>query len=314
MTTSGSDNFAITRNEIISQALTLLGVYRPGATISSADYTFCSTTLNTLMKSWEAQGIHLWTEEEGALFLSENQSKYILSSATTDKIGKDPIQTQLDADCTTTAVTVISTVGMAALDNIGIALDDNTIHWTIISSITNSTTLVLNSAPASIASSGNSVYTYTSNVGRPLFIYSARLQMNSGVERSVEVMGRSDFMEIPNKQSQGVINSIHYSPKASTGTLYVWMVPSDVNECIRFTYARSIQDLDSSSDNPDFPQEWYDALITNLASKVASTYGIDIQRKFPALYQDSLTTLAQLQMFDLNEGSSRIVPNDRYDD
>ncbi len=310
MTTSGSTNYNLTRNEIIAHALTKLGVYRPGATVRAADYTFCSTELNLMIKSWEGQGIHLWTQEEGGLFLTANQYKYTLSSSTTDKIGKNPVQTYLTADCSGTTVTVNSTTGMTAADNIGIALDDNTISWTTIVSVDSSTQITITSAPSSTGSSGNAVYTYTTATGRALYIKSARLQTSSGTERPIKVMGSQEFMDQPNKQSTGVINSIYYSPKVDSGLLYVWMTPSDVNECIRFTYARSIEDLDASSDNPDFPQEWLDALTSNLAIRVAGAYGKNLSKSDPALLNQAQQTLLQLQLFDLEEGSSYVVPND----
>ena len=314
MAVSNSSDYNQTRNEIIADSLTLLGVYRPGATVSSADYAFCSNILNKIVKDWEGQGIKLFTQEEGILILTDGKSTYTLSASTTDKVGMNPVQTALTADCSSTSATVASTVGMTATDNISIALDDNTIHSTTIVSVDSSTALTLTAAPASTASSGNSVYTYTSAVGRALYITSARLQSSSGVEREIEVMGHTQFMSLPNKQVEGSISAIHYAPKVSSGTLYVYQVPSDVNECIRFTYARSIMDFDNSTDNPDFPQEWLYALTANLAVRLASTYGKDVQKTNPQLVLDAGTSLLQLQLFDTDEGSTFIVPRERYDD
>jgi len=314
MAVSSSIDYNDDRNGIIADALTLLGVYRPGATVSSADYTFCSKILNKMVKDWESQGIKLFTQEEGAIFLTDAKHIYTLSATTSDKVGKDPIQTDLTAACSSTTATVTNTTGMTAADNIGIALDANTIHWTTIVSVDSSTSITLTAAPATTASSGNSVYTYTSAVGRPLYIKSARLQMKGSTERKIEVFGRDQYAELPSKQVEGSISAIHYSPKVSSGTLYVYQVPSDVNECIRFTYARSIMDFDASTDNPDFPQEWLYALTTNLAVKVASTYGKDVQKAYPQLVNDASTSLIQAQLFDFDEGSSFVLPRERYDD
>lgn len=313
MSTSGSSNYSLTRNEIIAHALYKLGVYRPGSTVATADYNFCSTELNIMIKSWEAQGIHIWTTEEGALFITEGQNKYTLSSSTTDKIGKNPVITTLTDDASSTAITVDSTIGMTAADNLGIALDDGTIHWTTIVSVDSTTTLTLTAGPASTGSSGNSVFTYTSAVGRPLYIKSARLLQSGNVERPIKVAGTDEFMNMPNKATQGIINMIHYSPKTSTGLMYVWMTPSDVNECIRFTYVRTLEDFDTSTDEPDLPQEAFSALTSNLAVRVSGAYGKNINTKDPTLVKQAELDLLQLQFFDIEEGSVKIVRDEDYD-
>lgn len=312
MATSNSTNFNATRNEIIAASLTLLGVYRPGGTVSTNDYTFCATQLNAIIKRWQAKGIHLWTEAEGTLFLTEDKNKYTLSSSTTDYIGKDAVKTNLTADASATTLAVTSTVGMTAADTIVVALDDNTKHVTTIVSVDSSTALTITTTLPSTASDDNSVWTYTSAVGRPLYIKSARLVAQSGVERPVEILGREEFMSMPNKSSAGTVNAIYYSPQTSSGLLYVYMTPDDVNEAINFSYIRTIQDFDAAGDDADVPQEWIDALILNLAVRVAVTYGRQLRLTNPELITEAATALLELQMFDSEEGSVRIVPKESW--
>lgn len=314
MATSGSINFNTTRNEIIAGALMLLGVYRPGATISANDYTFCSTQLNSIIKRWQTKGLHLWTETEGTLFLTENQNIYTVSSTTTDYLGKNTKHTNLTEDCSSTSVTVENTIGMTAADNIILILDDNTKHITTITSVDSTTTLTINTSPASTASNGNSVFSYTSTVGRILYIKSARLRSKDGTERPLKVYGRDEFMQIPNKNSSGSILGIYYAPNISSGLLYAYLTPDDINDSINFSYIRIIEDFDNSTDEPDLPQEWIDALILNLAVRVAITYGRQLRLTNPELITEAQQSLLDLQLFDFEEGSSYIVPNERFDE
>lgn len=79
MTTSSSIDFSLTRDEIISDALELIGAIGIGETPTAADLTTCSRSLNMMVKAWEAQGIHLWTKTTLQVSLVENQINYTLS-------------------------------------------------------------------------------------------------------------------------------------------------------------------------------------------------------------------------------------------
>src|SRR3990167_3017319 len=99
MATSGSVNFNQTRNDIITDALGLIGVYGVGRTISSEDMTYCSNALNKMIKAWQGKGIHLWSKEEGVLFPAAYTAEYILSSDATSAracLASDAVITQLN--------------------------------------------------------------------------------------------------------------------------------------------------------------------------------------------------------------------------
>lgn len=316
MATSNSTNFNQTRNEIISDALQLLGVIGANDTAAANDITFCSNLLNKMVKSWEAQGVHLWTASEAIIALRDGVNKYTLvNSASGDKAGDSAIDTTLTADASSgaTTLTLDDTTGMTAADNIGIALDDNTRHWTTIVSVDSSTQVTITSGLASAASSGNTVITYTTKLDRPLNIVAVRYKNSSGVERELRKMGRVEFMRMPNKSNTGTVNSYYYSPQRDNGLLYVYLTPSDANDYLTVSYLRSIQDFDASSDNPDFPQEWLDPITHNLAVRAAPAYGISLSKTNPDLVVTAKTLLEEMNAWDTEEGSLRIVPNHRYD-
>ncbi len=314
MTTSGSVDFNQTRNEIITDSLVLLGIYDPGDTVNSSDINFCSNILNKMVKGWEAQGLHLWTAQEATLFLNLNQKSYSLSSSSsTDICGDDAKFTTLTADASGASLTVDSTTGFSVSDKIGIVLDDLTTQWTTIASVDSTTAVTLNASLTSAASSGNSVFVFTTRTDRPLAITSARYRDGGGSERPIERDGRTDFMEIPLKDSTGPTIRIFYSPKVSSATLYTWPVCDDPNGCITFSYLRRIQDFDSSSDNPDLPQEWLECITYNLAIRIASAYGIATQKLNPDISLIAQSSLAEMTLWDDDDGSLIICPAYRMD-
>lgn len=313
MTTSNSTNFSQTRNEIIADSLVLLGVYSPGDTIDTKDYTFCSNILNKMVKSWESQGIHLWTGQEGAIFLKANQHFYSLKNTSVDISGDDPIFTHITSSSTGTSLTVDSTTGMTAADNIGIVLDDNTIQWTTIVTINSTTVITINTALTDTASIDNNVFVFTNRIDRPLHITSVRYRDSGGTERIIKIRGRDEYMAIPNKDAEGPANQGFFSPKVADALFYTWPVCDDVNDCLTISYTRRIQDFDASTDTPDLPQEWLEPITYNLSLRIAPAYGISTQKLNPDISVIALNSLMEMQLWDAEEGSTRIIPNYFYE-
>lgn len=314
MATSGSTNYTQTRNQIINDVLSLLGVLSAGGTATANDITFCSDQLNKMVKAWQSQGIHLWKECESVLLLTNDKNKYTLSSTSTDISGDNPVLTELSAaaSASATSLTVTSTAGMTAADNISIELDDNTRHNTTIISVDSATTLTITSGLASAAASGSVVVTFTTRSGRPLLIQNARYKYAGGIERRIKEMSRTEYMSLPNKSNNGPITGYYYSPQLSNGLLYVWQTPDNVGDVLLFSYVKSIEDFDSSGDEPDFPVECLECITLNLACRVAPAFGINLQSSNPMLLNDAKMALQEMSAWDAEEGSLYWVPGRRY--
>jgi len=313
MTTSNSTDFILTRDQIITQALNLLGVYGQGDTISANDISFSATALNMMIKSWEGQGIHLWTSSEAALFFTLGQQKYSLSNTSSDITGDYPIFNLLTSSASGSNLIVNSTVGINVNDNIGIKLDSGIIQWTTVLSIPDATTINLNASLSGTASTGNNVFSFTTRTDRPLEISSSRYRYSDGTERPLNKKGRDDFMKVPLKTTTGKANQYYYAPKVSDAWMYLWPTADDVGDCIRFSYSRRIQDFDASSDTPDLPQEWLEAIVYNLAVRLAPGFGISTGKLNPDISMIAQTSLMEIRLWDSEEGSLNIVPNYRYD-
>lgn len=314
MTTSNSTNFNMTRDQIISEALQLIGRLGEGETATANAVTLCSSFLNKLVKHWEAKGLHCWTESEGTVFLTQGQNRYTLSS-TGDRACDDAtlVETTLSAAGSGISLSLTTTVGMTAADHIGIQLDDGTRQWTTIVSVDSTTSVTINTALTGAAASGNTVFSYTTILDRPLHIMDARVRNSSGVDRLVDLQGRVEFMRITNKISQGPVNVIYYSPQRDSGLLYVWQTPSTDADRIKISYLRAIQDFDASGDNPDLPTEWLHAITFNLARIIAPSYGVDLAKKDPKdVINIAERSLAELEAWDAEQSSVYIIPDRGY--
>lgn len=318
MATSGTITYNETRDQIISDALSLIAVLAAGETVTSADLIFCANQLNKMVKAWMAQGIHLFTEESGTIFLVYGQAQYNLQAGANGAKASDgtgtPVETTLNVSAGNGAVVVFlnTTVGISNGDVIGVCQDDKTIHWTTVNGVPSSTSVTLTSILTSTAASGNAVFTYTSQLPRVLSIQSARLRNNSGFDKMMEIKPREDYMNIPQKSTPGDPIILYYSPQIINGQVYIWPAPYDVNKRIEITYLRTIQDFDSGSDNPDFPQEWLEAITFNLAVRIAPAYGINLSSGGvtgnPNILLQAAQYLDDMKAWDSEQPYVQIVP------
>jgi hypothetical protein len=311
--TSGTTSFSQTALQIITDSYQLLRVYGQGDVVSTNNVTFAMNLLNKMVKGWEGQGIHLWTGVEGALFQTVGQQVYNLVNTSSDMSGDNPVFNFLQANASGTFILVTSITGLTIGDNIGITLDNNTLYWTTISSFTGNTQVNLVGNIPSAASQGNNVFSFTNRVNYPLDITNARFMTNGQYERPIGFKGRDAFMSIPNKTISGKANQFYYTPQISQGLFYVWPVADSVQDCIRFSYTRKIQDFDLTSDTPDLPQEWLECITYNLAVRLAPACGKVLSKDDPDLLKLAAQSLQEMTLWDADASSTMIVPNYRFD-
>lgn len=275
MATSNSTNFNMDTQSIIKRALQLIDVVGSGESVSGDDYSLAEDVLNMMVKAWQADGLHLWTETEGIVFVEADQASYVLDGADTDQATSEDIKTELSValEASDTAVSVDSTANMAVSDIIGIVLDDGTIHWDTIATIPTSTTLTLTTGVSGAAAVDNHVYAYTSTMVRPLDISSVRVEGESGTITNLLKLSRHEYFRLNNKAASGRPHSFYFDRQRDSGTLYIYPVPDSGEYRLRATFHRELQDFDASTDTPDLPQSWLQALVQNLAVELAPYFG-----------------------------------------
>ena len=283
MAINTSTDFTQTRDQVITDAFQLLGVYGLGKTIIDADKNFASNQLNKMLKSWEMDGLHLWTKVEGVQFLQPTQASYQLGNSSADYACNlsDASFTATTATLLSgvTAIPVISTAGMTAADYIGIVMADNTVFWTTISTVDSSTQVTISSPITQNINSGMLIYSFTTKINKPLRVLTARRATgydgNPGTlqEALMSVMSYQDYQNMTSKYVNGVPNQYCYLPNALSGSLFLWQRPAFGSDRIHFTYERAMGDMDNATDNFDLPQEWLEVITWQLAVRLGTSYG-----------------------------------------
>lgn len=277
MSTSGTTSFSITRNQLLTDALIDAGIVAIGVTPEADIMDFAARKLNMMLKAWQPDGIHLWKLRETTLFLQEDDNSYTLGPSgqhSTETYTETAIKTA--AIAAATSIDVDSTTDMSASDYIGIELDDGGMHWTTISSITDSDTVVIAVAipTGDTVAVDNTVYFYTTKAPRPLQIHDPVLRDESDNDISVTLISRNEYSTFGNKTTAGTTSTqFYFSPALTNAVIKAYPTPSDSRYRLVYTGEYSIEDVTSANDDFDFPQEWYLAVQLNLAVLLTPSYG-----------------------------------------
>ena len=155
MPTSGSINLTTSRDEIITEALELLGVLAEGDSPTAAQQTSCARTMNYMIKAMQADGLNLYALQLVYLFLQEAQSSYSLLSTGTDHYTASFTETTTSAASISgaTTLTVTSITGISASDKVGVYQADGSVHWTTVNGAPSGSTVTLTATLTGAASS-----------------------------------------------------------------------------------------------------------------------------------------------------------------
>lgn len=125
----------------------------------------------------------------------------------------------------------------------------------------------------------------TMGVPYPTYIYSMELEQGPQFDTqiSLEQKAITDFNLLPSG-SRGVPVAYNYQPTINQGLVRLWPTPDTsvpVGSRVKITY-QSPTDIYTALDGPetmDFPQEWMNALVYNLAVSLSDEYGIPETKK-----------------------------------
>jgi len=313
MARSGSDNYAVTRNDIINSALRKLGQLAEGETASAQQINDGAGDLESMVKHWQATGLHLWKYEEMVLFLVKDQKSYDIGPTTTENWVKETdlttTNTTADAAISATTITVTSITGIAASDVIGVVVDDATIHWTTVNGAPSGSTVTLTVGLDVAATSGNKVYVYTSRAVRPLGISQIRTQIDPNSEITHEMLSRDEYFGLANKAATGSAIQAYYNPRLDNGRLYPWPTSDDEREFLNVTSQIQIEDFDGSGNNPDLPIEWADPLVWGLAKRLLTEYGVVDPTTVQLVLGMAQETYETAEDFDSEDTSLTFMPD-----
>lgn len=316
MSTSGTVTFARNRDQLIASALRKVSAFESGETLDSQAVTEAGDALNAMIKHWQADGIHIWTTQEATLFPQKSQTSYSLALTSTDHATDSYVETSLSAAAISgaTSVSVAAVTGIADTYKIGIEVASNVLSWTTVSGAPSGTTVTLTAGLSAAAASGARVLVYQTNLVRPLKIISARrYNFASAIDVPLTEFDRIEYQGMPNKANASTVNSFFYDRrggKNAAGLIYLWPTPANVNDAVKMTVARPIEDFSAAGNDSDLPQEWIRAIEWNLADEIADEYDVP-EPKRSRIEKRAQRFLAEVSWWEKELTSIEIVPDRR---
>ena len=147
-------------------------------------------------------------------------------------------------------------------------------------------------------------------IPKPLDIIEARFKSPNSDELDMFPISRTDYTSLVIKNSQGTPTQYYYDSQRDTGVLYIWQTAALSGSNIKMTVKTPVQDFVTATDTPDFPQEWYEPLMWNLAAKLMPGYKVqpNVAQLVLGYAKDSFEAAED---FDREHTSVQFVPDMR---
>jgi len=285
MATSGSTDFSVNRDELITLAMRNIGALETGESPTPEEYSDASQMLNMMLKTMQNDGLDLWLIKEAILIPEKGLERYTLGP-TGDHCTYDVNKTEMRVAGIASDVTleVDSTTGMTVADNIGILQDDGTIHWTTISSITDSDTVVVATGLVSASAIDNHIYYYTNKIDRPHHVNEVlRRDYDDRIDVPLIKMSRDEFNTLSDKDSSGTPVNYWYDPQLTNAKMNIWNVAdSDFakNDVLVLWVKKPFDDMDAGTNDFECPQEWYMPIMYDLSLLLAPMHFLPTKERY----------------------------------
>ena len=298
MALSNSYSFLVNRDQIIRAALIFGGKLEESEIPSAQEVTDCSMFLNMLVKQWQgkadfAPGLKSWTRRRGFLYLSGSTGSYLVGPTATGWTNNFLTTTTSGINLAgQPVINVISSSTMTVGDSIGVqVLNSSTLFWSTILNIA-STAVTLSGNLPNDSAAGSVVYNYTTAAQNPVVIESALLRDSFGNDVPVRSMNVHEYDGLSAKNSptnQSDPSFYYYEYQLSNSLLYTDVAGAqDVTKYLVLTYMEPEQDMNSATDNPAYPQEWYLPLALGLAKLISPVFNFPWNAVMESSYNTAL--------------------------
>lgn len=315
--TSGTYVFSVTRDLIIRQAMLDIGALQEGEDPTGQEITDCAFKLNMLTKQWMgdtdfAPGLKVWTRKRGDLFLGNTKYLYNLGqtgdnwvdSTTGLAYPQSYGQTTLAANAVAgqTILQVAANAQVNIGDYVGVQSGSD-IYWTTCTAKGIGTiTVAAPGLPSTAGLSNAYVWNYTNKGIRPLKILTVVLRDIYSNDIPIRIIETPEVYEtLPTKtspnniaQPAAIYYEAQFKTQAPNGQLYLDCGGvQDITYHLHCVYLAPTQDFVNPGDSPDYPQEWYRALVLGLGRDICGMFDCAWTPDLEANFQDALAIARQ---------------------
>tara|TARA_R110000851_G_scaffold245747_1_gene398475 strand:- start:1032 stop:1703 length:672 start_codon:yes stop_codon:yes gene_type:complete len=152
---------------------------------------------------------------------------------------------------------------------------------------------------------GTNEYTLNSNVIDILDVVIRRTVNNIQTDINVGRISRSEYLNIPNKQTQARPSQF-FLDKSITPVLKVWPTPDNSTDVIVFNKIIRMDDADAANNTMDMPFRFFPCFTAGLAYYISLKKAPQLTPQLKAIYEEEFRRAADQ---DEDRASFRIRPN-----
>jgi hypothetical protein len=302
MAVSGSNTFSVTRNDLIASSLRTLGVIGLGETPTSEDYTNCSQALNIMIKSWSKKGWPLWTVQTLEIPMVDGVREYPIGptagyvysvTVTAGGTGYSSAPTVGFTGGGGTLAAATATVADGAVTAVTVTVNG--------SSYTSAPTVTFTGGGGSGATATATLVGLT--VNKPVRAFSAFLRNSDNYDINLLQISKQEYDMLGYKFNESTPNQFYYDNQLANAKLWVFNVPNETSEwTVHLVAQRMFYDMNASTDDFDFPMEWFQALKWGLCAEICAEYGVPIDQ-IQYYEQKALAYIDEASNFSVEEAS-----------
>ena len=139
------------------------------------------------------------------------------------------------------------------------------------------------------------------DTAKPLKVIQAWIRNISAtpfIDTPIQLLSKQEYDVLGSKFSTGTGNSLYANVRRDSTDLYLYLTP-DLNTAttyvLYFVCQQPMDDLNKAQDTPDFPTEWMNTLVWNLADQLAIEYSV------PGNHRQEIAARAKMYQDDLND-------------
>lgn len=245
MATSGITTWTENTSKIVERSYKLVGHLAMDEPMSASMLSYGIELLNSMVKSWQMEGVRLWTKQEAEANIS----------VSTSIIGTDGQSYR----CIRSHISAASNKPITGA------------NWTTYWTLGGSSAVVWASGQNYVSAGDLQVDSNVKSIEKAFY-------RSNGFDFPVDVIETERYLDIPNKGDMGY-PIVLVADKKILPTVYLWPIPdNDPNIVIHYFKVKLFDDFTQGTDNADFPVSWVECLVWSLAYRMGYEYGIDLKR------------------------------------
>lgn len=249
MATSGSTDFNLTRLEIITKALRIVGAIAQSQSPTADMLSQASITLNMFIKSLQTKGTKIWTRDW--IQVDIQASSQVLGS---DSNAYECIKSHTSA-ASTTPVTG----------------SNYTTYWRPIAN------------PGGLSAHALSTsYNFAGDFTLPSG-YLGDLEKvfirENNTDYPVRITTLNEYLDVWDKSDDGIPELVAIDESLTTITGYLYPVPDETDQVLHILAMKILEDMDSDSDEAYFPVRWLNVITFGLARDLSHEYGKNLEER-----------------------------------